>query len=60
MDAKGERQIASVGGKVVPDDKRSFCQNAPLAAEARRKGGDGRTEDSRADAGLPPAVIQSQ
>ena len=39
MNADKQRQIASMGGKAVPDEKRSFSQNRRLAAEAGRKGG---------------------
>ena len=39
MDAERQREIASMGGKAVPDSKRSFSQNRRLAAEAGRKGG---------------------
>ena len=39
MDEERQRQIASMGGKAVPDAKRSFSQNRRLAAEAGRKGG---------------------
>lgn len=39
MDVERQRQIASMGGKAVPDAKRSFSQNRRLAAEAGRKGG---------------------
>ena len=39
MNAERQRQIASMGGKAVPDEKRSFSQNPELAAEAGRKGG---------------------
>ena len=39
MDAERQRQIASMGGKAVPDSKRSFSQNRHLAAQAGRKGG---------------------
>ena len=39
MNAERQRQIASMGGKAVPDAKRSFSQNRRLAAEAGRKGG---------------------
>lgn len=34
-----QREIASMGGKSVPQDKRSFSQDRGLAAEAGRKGG---------------------
>lgn len=33
------REIASLGGKSVPREKRSFSQNRDLAREAGRKGG---------------------
>ena len=39
MDQERQRQIASMGGKAVPDSKRSFSQNRELAAAAGRKGG---------------------
>ena len=39
MDPERRREIARMGGKSVPNDKRSFSQNAALAAEAGRKGG---------------------
>jgi len=39
MSAAQRRQIASMGGKAVPNEKRSFSQNRRLAAEAGRKGG---------------------
>ena len=39
MNQERQRQIASMGGKAVPDEKRSFSQNPELAAEAGRKGG---------------------
>jgi len=39
MDQERQRQIASMGGKAVPDSKRSFSQNRQLAAQAGRKGG---------------------
>ena len=39
MNSERQRQIASMGGKAVPDEKRSFSQNRRLAAEAGRKGG---------------------
>ncbi|HEY6823765.1 MAG TPA: KGG domain-containing protein [Steroidobacteraceae bacterium] len=39
MNAERQRQIASMGGKAVPDEKRSFSQHPELAAEAGRKGG---------------------
>ena len=33
------REMSSMGGKAVPDEKRSFSINRKLAAEAGRKGG---------------------
>src|ERR1700710_3109722 len=39
MNQERQRQIASMGGKAVPDEKRSFSQKRRLAAEAGRKGG---------------------
>lgn len=33
------REIASMGGKSVPDEKRSFSKNRELAQAAGRKGG---------------------
>ncbi|MEK4035803.1 KGG domain-containing protein [Methylocystis sp. IM2] len=39
MDPEKRRQIASLGGKSVPPEKRSFSQSADLAAAAGRKGG---------------------
>ena len=48
MNAERQRQIASMGGKAVPDEKRSFSQNRRLAAEA----GQGRTERPGCEAQL--------
>ena len=39
MKQERQKQIASMGGRAVPDEKRSFSQNRRLAAEAGRKGG---------------------
>jgi len=39
MNQDRQRQIASMGGRAVPDSKRSFSQNRELAAKAGRKGG---------------------
>jgi general stress protein YciG len=38
------REIAKLGGRAVPEEKRSFSQNRDLAREAGRKGG---TQSSR-------------
>src|SRR5262245_52618584 len=47
MDAERQREIASMGGKAVPDSKRSFSQNRRLAAEAGRKGGQSVPDEKR-------------
>lgn len=39
MSVEKRRAIASMGGKNVPGDKRSFSQDRTLAATAGRKGG---------------------
>jgi general stress protein YciG len=39
MSPEKRREIASMGGKAVPANKRSFSQNIDLAASAGRKGG---------------------
>ncbi len=39
MDPEKQRAIARKGGQSVPASKRSFSQNADLAAKAGRKGG---------------------
>jgi general stress protein YciG len=39
MDADQVRKIAAMGGKAVPDSKRSFSKDRKLAAAAGRKGG---------------------
>lgn len=39
MDPERQRQVASMGGRSVPDEKRSFSQNRELAVRAGRKGG---------------------
>jgi uncharacterized protein len=39
MDPEKRREIARMGGKAVPPEKRSFSQNAGLAAQAGSKGG---------------------
>ena len=47
MDQERQRQIASMGGKAVPDSKRSFSQNRALAAQAGRKGGQSVPDEKR-------------
>jgi uncharacterized protein len=39
MDPEKQRAIARKGGQSVPAERRSFSQNAALAASAGRKGG---------------------
>jgi uncharacterized protein len=39
MDPAKRREIASMGGRAVPAEKRSFSTHAALAATAGRKGG---------------------
>jgi general stress protein YciG len=39
MDPARQKAIASMGGKSVPGEKRSFSQNRILATKAGRKGG---------------------
>jgi general stress protein YciG len=39
MTPERQREIARMGGKSVPAEKRSFSQNRDLAAEAGRNGG---------------------
>lgn len=39
MSPEKQREIARLGGKSVPSEKRSFAQNRDLASEAGKKGG---------------------
>jgi uncharacterized protein len=39
MPKENQRQIASMGGKACPDNKRTFFTDPQLAARAGRKGG---------------------
>lgn len=39
MDPETQRRIASMGGKAVPADQRSFRKDRQLASEAGRRGG---------------------
>lgn len=41
------REIASMGGKAVPGEKRSFSQNRDLAERAGRKGGKSVADEKR-------------
>ena len=47
MDPEKQRAIARKGGESVPREKRSFSQNAELAAQAGRKGGKGVSPSNR-------------
>jgi len=47
MDPVRQRAIASLGGKSVPNDRRSFSQSRELAAKAGRKGGRAVKPESR-------------
>jgi general stress protein YciG len=47
MSQDRQRQIASMGGRAVPDSKRSFSQNRQLAAAAGRKGGQSVPDEKR-------------
>jgi general stress protein YciG len=48
MDPVKRRAIASMGGKSVPVEKRSFSQSRELAAAAGRKGGQSVDPKNRA------------
>jgi general stress protein YciG len=39
ISSERQREIASLGGKAVPDEKRSFSRDPELARQAGRKGG---------------------
>ena len=47
MKQERQRQIASMGGRAVPDEKRSFSQNRERAAQAGRKGGQSVPDEKR-------------
>lgn len=47
MDPEKRRAIARMGGKAVPNEKRSFSRNAELAANAGRKGGGNVSPEKR-------------
>lgn len=48
MTTEQRRRIASMGGKAVPNSKRSFSRNHKLAIEAGRKGGAAVKPEDRA------------
>lgn len=47
MDPEKQRAIASMGGKAVPNEKRSFSLNRELASQAGRKGGQNVSDENR-------------
>lgn len=47
MDRERQREIASKGGRSVPEEKRSFSLNRDLAASAGRKGGKNVSPEAR-------------
>ncbi len=59
MNAERQKQIASMGGKAVPDSKRSFSQNRELAAQAGRKGGQSVPDEKRSFSQNPGLAAQA-
>ena len=59
MDQDRQRQIASMGGKAVPDSKRSFSQNRELAAQAGRKGGQSVPDEKRSFSQNPSLAAEA-
>src|SRR5580704_9967171 len=59
MNQERQRQIASMGGKAVPDSKRSFSQNRDLAAQAGRKGGQSVPDEKRSFSQNPGLAAQA-
>jgi general stress protein YciG len=59
MNAERQRQIASMGGKAVPDEKRSFSQNRELAATAGRKGGQSVPDEKRSFSQHPELAAEA-
>ncbi|TCO15810.1 stress-induced acidophilic repeat protein [Camelimonas lactis] len=47
MDRERQREIASKGGRSVPEEKRSFSRDRGLAAAAGRKGGQNVSPEDR-------------
>ena len=54
MTMEQRERIASLGGRSVPGQKRSFAQNRALASEAGRKGGQ-RSQGRRREGGTASA-----
>ena len=59
MNPERQRQIASMGGKAVPDEKRSFSQNRELAAVAGRKGGQSVPDEKRSFSQHPDLAAEA-
>ena len=59
MKAERQRQIASMGGKAVPAEKRSFSQNRELAAVAGRKGGQSVPDEKRSFSQHPELAAEA-
>ena len=59
MNQERQRQIASMGGKAVPDEKRSFSQNRELAAVAGRKGGQSVPDEKRSFSQNPELAAEA-
>ena len=59
MNAERQRRIASMGGKAVPNEKRSFSQNRRLAAEAGRKGGQSVPDEKRSFSQNPELAAEA-
>jgi uncharacterized protein len=56
MSIEKRREIARLGGRSVPAEKRSFSQSRELASNAGRKGGSVRPSEKRA----LPAVVTAE
>jgi len=59
MNAERQRQIAGMGGKAVPDEKRRFSQNRELAATAGRKGGQSVPDEKRSFSQHPELAAEA-
>ena len=59
MDDERQREIASKGGRSVPDQERSFSKDRELAADAGRKGGQGVASENRTFSRDPDLASQA-
>ena len=59
MDDERQREIASKGGKSVPDQERSFSKDRDLAADAGRKGGQSVASEDRTFSRDPGLAAQA-